>query len=351
MPAGYDARALIGAAGEIFGKAGLEADKASVVAELLVEADLMGHTTHGLSLMPWYLDSIEQGIMTKTGEPKVLSDRGACIAWDGLRLPGIWLTAKALDIAIERVSTYGTVTVAIGNSHHIGALAAYLPRATEKGFMVLLGSSSPSGASVAPFGGTKGVYTPDPLAAGIPTSGDPILIDISASITTNNMTSRLQAEGKQFPHAWLMEADGTPTTDPNAINRGGTLLPTGGLDHGQKGYGMALLVEALTQGLAGIGRADDLKGINASVYLQVIDPGAFGGQADFMRQTDWLVEACRSNPPRPGVERVRVPGDQAAARKREALAEGVVLHEGIMERLRPWAEKFGVALPEASVAA
>lgn len=180
MPEGYDARALIGAAEGIFAGAGLEPEKAAVVAELLVEADLMGHTTHGLSLAPWYLSSIQEGTMTKAGEPKVISDRGACVAWDGRRLPGIWLTAKALDIAIERAPTYGTVTVAIGNSHHIGALAAYLPRATEKGFMVLLGSSSPSGASVAPFGGTKGVVTPNPLGVGIPTSGDPILIDISA---------------------------------------------------------------------------------------------------------------------------------------------------------------------------
>lgn len=144
-----------------------------------------------------------------------------------------------------------------------------------------------------------------------------------------------------------MEADGTPTSDPNAINRGGTLLPTGGLDHGQKGYGMALLVEALTQGLSGIGRADNLVGINAGIYLQVIDPSAFGGQADFLRQADWLVEACRASPPRPGVERVRVPGDQAALRKRQALAEGVVLHPGIMDRLRPWANKFGIVLPQA----
>lgn len=341
----YDAKALTAAAERIFGEAGLEDDKAASVAELLVEADLMGHTTHGLALAPWYLDSIGQGVMIKAGQPKVISDRGACVAWDGLRLPGAWLTAKAVDLAVERAATYGTVTVAIGNSHHIGCLAAYLPRATEKGMMVLLASSSPSGASVAPFGGTKGVYTPDPLAAGIPTSGDPILIDISASITTNNMTTRLQNEGKQFPHAWLMEADGTATADPNALNRGGTLLPTGGLDHGQKGYGMALLVEALTQGLAGIGRADHLVGINASIYLQVIDPTAFGGSADFTRQTDWLVEACRTNPPRPGVERVRVPGDQAMVRKRKALAEGLTLHDGIMDKLRPWAEKTGVQLP------
>lgn len=343
----YQPQALTAAAAAIFAGAGLESDKAATVAELLVEADLLGHTTHGLALAPWYLDSIEKGVMTPSGAPRVVTDRGACLVWDGCRLPGAWLTATAVDLAVERAATYGTVTVSIGNSHHIGCLAAYLPRATARGMMIILASSSPSGATVAPFGGTKGIYTPDPLAAGIPTGGDPILIDISASITTNNMTSRLQAEGRRFEHPWLMDAAGNPSTDPNVVDKGGTLLPTGGLDHGQKGYAMALLVETLTQALSGIGRADGLKGTNASVYLQVIDPSAFAGSDGFLRQVDWLVEACRTNPPRPGVERVRLPGDQAMVRKRKALADGLELHAGIIDKLRPFADRHGVPLPAA----
>lgn len=336
---------LIEIAANIFAKAGLDEPKARTVAEILVEADLTGHTTHGLALAPWYLESIDQGVMAKSGEPTVISDRGASIAWDGNRLPGAWLTVTALDLAIERSAQFGTAVVAIGNSHHIGSLSAYLTRATDKGLMAMVASSSPSAATVAPFGGTKGVFTPDPLAAGIPTSGDPILVDISASITTNNMTSRLQAEGKRFEHPWLMEANGTATTDPQALSRGGTVLPTGGLDHGQKGYGMALLVESLTQGLSGIGRANEIKGTNASIYLQVFDPEAFAGHEAFVRQTDWLADACRTNPPRPGVERVRLPGDRAAQRKRDALTNGLDLHPGIIDKLRPWAERYGEALP------
>src|SRR3546814_18826548 len=119
-------------------------------------------------------------------------------------------------------------------------------------------SDLPSVASVAPFGGTRSVYTPDPVAVGIPTSGDPILVDISASITTNGLTGRLHGEGRRLDHAWVIDADGNPSTDPAVLftDPPGTILPTGGLDHGHKGYGLALTVEALTPALAGHGRPD-----------------------------------------------------------------------------------------------
>ena len=144
--------------------------------------------------------------------------------------------------------------------------------------MVSIASSSPSGAQVAPFGGRVGVFTPDPIAHGIPTPGEPILIDISASITTVNMAQRMIREGRSYEHDWLLDQDGAPSRDPRVVQDGGTLLATGGLDHGQKGYGMALHAEALTQGLAGYGRADAPAGTNAAVTVQVWDPEAFGGR-------------------------------------------------------------------------
>ena len=333
-------------AGALFQRAGLEPDKAETVAELLVEADLMGHTTHGLGLADRYLQAITDGSMGRAGSPEIISDRGACVSWNGHRLPGVWLTAQAVDLAVERVNTYGTVTIAIGNSHHIGCLAVYLPRATARGYMVIIASSDPSAASVAPFGGTRALFTPNPVAVGIPTTGTPLLIDTSASITTNNMSARLILEGRRFPHPWLLDATGQPTDDPRVLQEQGTILPAGGLDHGQKGYGWALLIEALTQGLAGFGRADGAREWGASVFVQVIDPAAFAGGAAFTRQTTWLTEACRSNPPRPGVERVRVPGEQAWASKATALKEGLTLYPGILDGLRSWAERLDVPLPQ-----
>ena len=329
----------------LFRAAGLDGNKPEVSATVLVDADIMGHTTHGLALAPRYLQEIESGSMAKSGDPKVVSDRGACVSWDGQRLPGVWLVSNAMDLAVERAGQYGTVTVAIGNSHHIGCLAAYLPRATDKGYLAIVSSTDPSQRTVAPFGGRQPLFTPNPVAMGIPTEGDPILVDTSASITTNNMGARMVREKRKFPGQWVLDAAGTPTDDPAALTAGGTILPAGGLDHGHKGYGWALIAEALTQGLAGFGRADDPKGWGACAFVQVMDPAAFGGRDAFVRQTSWLAKACRDNAPRPGIERVRVPGENAMARRRAALAGGVEMYPGIIDALKPFADKFGVALP------
>lgn len=328
-------------------EAGVATDRAAIIAHFLVEADLMGHTTHGLALLGPYLDELAAGNMARTGDPELVRDTGACVTWDGGALPGVWLTAAAIDLALARAPTYGTATVVIRRSHHIACLGAFLTRATDRRCMILLTCSDPAGASVAPFGGISAVFTPDPLAVGIPTGGDPILIDTSASITTNGMSNRLHKQGQKFPHPWLQDAAGTPSNDPAALftDPPGTLLPAGGLDHGQKGYALALMVEALTQGLGAHGRAEAPTGWGASVFVQVIDPAAFGGLAGFERETGWIAEACRQARPRPGVERVRLPGEAALARKREAEQSGASLYPGIMDSLAARAKSLGIAAP------
>ncbi|PZQ48552.1 MAG: lactate dehydrogenase [Rhodovulum sulfidophilum] len=348
MTARLSAASLTAFAEALFTAQGLEADKAAAVATYLVEADLMGHTTHGLALAARYLREIADGAMATSGPPETVSDRGAAICWNGRRLPGAWLTSEAVKLAAERAKLHGTATVAIGDSHHNGALATYLTLATDQGLMVSIASSAPSGAHVAPFGGRVGVFSPDPVATGIPTDGDPILTDISASITTFNMAQRMIREGRDYDHDWLLDRDGNPTRDPKALSEGGSLLPVGGLDHGQKGYGTALQVEALTQGLAGHGRADAPKALTLATTVQVWDPEAFGGREAFIRQTGWLAKACLATPPRPGVTAVRLPGQAGLARKREALAGGVALHPGILEALAPEAERLGVPMPAAA---
>lgn len=344
----YSPDALIRFATELFTAAGCDGDKPSIIATGLVEADLLGHTTHGLHLAAPYLKEIANATMTIVGEPDVISDRGAAVAWDGKRLPGVWLTVKAVDLAIDRATKFGTGTVAIRRSHHIACLAAFLQRATDRGMMVTVASSDPAGASVAPYGGTKAVFTPDPIAVGIPTNGDPILIDVSASITTNGLTDRLRREGKSFPGLWAMDANGNATNQPDALytTPPGTLLPTGGVDHGHKGYAMALMIEALTQGLGGFGRSSSPKGWGASVYVQVSDPSAFGGLDEFLRETSWTADACRKNPPIPGGNPVRLPGQKGLERKRLALKDGLTLYPGIMEALLPHAERLGVSVPK-----
>ncbi len=328
---------------------GLEAEKAQAVAEVLVEGDLLGHTTHGLQLLPGYLTELEQGRMARAGSPKVLADFPAAVTWDGNRLPGPWLAREALALAAVRARTQGTCTVVIRRSHHLACLAAYLQPIAEQGLMVLLSCSDPSAGGVAPHGGRKAIYTPDPLAAAWPTDQGPVMLDVSMSITTNGLSKRLKAEGGRFPGAWAVDGGGNPTDDPAALfgENPGALLPLGGTDHGHKGYALGLLIEALTGGLAGHGRADPAEGWSANVFLQVLDPALFGTRDDFIRQTSWLADACRRNPPRPGFERVRLPGEAGLKRRADQLARGIELYPGILAALAPWARKFGVVAPAA----
>lgn len=351
MSTRHPSAVLIDFARALLDRAGLELDKAQVVAEILVEGDLLGHTTHGLALLPSYLVELEKGSMTRSGAPEVLADFPAALTWDGRRLPGPWLTVRALELAASRAKQNGTCTISIRRSHHIACLAAYLKRVTDQGLMVILTCSDPFSSSVAPYGGRREVFTPNPLAAAWPTDGEPVMIDVSMSITTNGLTKRLQSEGRRFPGLWALDAEGRPTDEPSALyaKPPGTLLPMGGVDHGHKGYAFALLVEALTGGLAGHGRADPKEGWGATVTAQVFDPRCFGGEENFRRQTGFVAAACRSNPPRAGFERVRLPGEAGLRRRAEQLADGVDLYPGILSALAPWAEKLGVAGPAAAV--
>src|SRR5262245_8447630 len=120
----------------LFAAAGCDGDKPTTIAAGLVEADLLGHTTHGLQLAAAYLDELHSGGMTPRGEPELVADRGAAVTWGGRRLPGVWLATRAVDLAVERAPTHGVVTVVIRESHHIGCLAAFLQRATDRGLMI-----------------------------------------------------------------------------------------------------------------------------------------------------------------------------------------------------------------------
>jgi len=214
----YAASSLTSFAIRLLEAQGLAADRAQTVAEVLVEGDLLGHTTHGLHLLARYLREIEQGNMTITGDPETLSDRGGAVTWDGKHLPGPWLVCQALELAIDRARQHGLCAVVIRRSHHIACLAAYLKRATDRGFVIMLMSSDPTQGSVAPFGGIRPLFTPNPIAFGYPTSRDPVLIDVSTSTTTNGLTARLQKDGALLDHPWLIDSEGQPSRDPKVLS-------------------------------------------------------------------------------------------------------------------------------------
>lgn len=337
---------LIAHAGELLQGAGLERDKAEVTARVLVEGDLIGHETHGVAMLPWYVSELRSGAMTGSGSYRIVSDRGGCFVWDGCGLPGAWLVTMALEQSCDRVAAHGVVTAAIGASHHTCALAAFMRPVVERGLIARLSASNPAASRMAPFGGTRPLLTPNPIATGFPTSGDPVVVDVSCSITTTTMTQTLAARGDRFPEFWAQTATGIATDDPREVTeRGGSLLPLGGSLKGHKGYGLALGEELLGQGLSGRGRANTRPGrLSQSVFLQVLDPDAFAGAEAFLEQADFLAAACRTNPPADGVKGpVRVPGDAAARKRRDALRDGVPIGDETVQKLNALAAEMGLS--------
>jgi LDH2 family malate/lactate/ureidoglycolate dehydrogenase len=335
---------------ELFAAAGMDADKAATMAELLVLTDALGRRTHGLAMVPLYLAEIAKGTMSVRGEPEVINQRGVVALWDAGYLPGQWTIARAIDWALPRAMEFGIAAVTVRRSHHIGCLAALCLRAVDQGLVALIANSDPAGARVAPYGGTEALFTPDPFAIGYPGSPNPVLVDICASITTTSMTRQKVAEGVEFDQPWLLDHDGTPTTDPRVLEHStprGSLQLIGGLDHGHKGFGLALMVEALSQGLAGHGRADAPKRWGGNTFVQLIDPALFAGRDEFTRLMDHFAARCRANRPIDPARPVRLPGDGAAASLARARAEGIAFEDATRAALNQSARQLGVPSPLA----
>ena len=338
---------LLTFASDLLVRSGMPRDKAGDVAAILVEGQAMGKTTHGLALLPAYLREIEDGGMALEGGPEVIQDRGPCLTWDGRKLPGPWLTLRALDEAMARAKTFGIGAVCVQRSHHAACLGAYLKRATDQGLMLLLTLTDPGFSSVAPFGGIAPVLTSNPIAFGAPTSGPPILVDTSTAIMTNAVAAGYRQRGEPLPYPDLLDNQGHPTTDPAALatTPPGTILPLGGVRNGHKGASIGLVVELLTGCLSGFGRAEPHQGWSAALLLLAIDPAAFGGDEAYSRQVDHLVEACHDAGPRPGFDSVRLPGEQALILAERQRREGVAVSGRIVEDLVAWAQKLGVDPP------
>ena len=350
MTQGFHARpeALTRFATELFAAAGMDADKAATTARLLVLTDMMGRRTHGLAMTPLYMAEIRKGGMVVTGDFEVIKDTGATLVWDGGYRPGLWLMARAIDLAVARAATHGVVTMAIRKSHHIGCLAALAKQAADRGYVAIIANSDPSGKRVAPYGGTEALFTPDPYAIGYPGPAHPVLVDICASITTVSMTRQKLAAGERFEHPWLLDSEGRPTTDPSVLEQSsprGSLQPMGGQEYGHKGFGLALMIEALSQGLSGQGRKDAPTRWGGNTFLQVLDPEFFAGREAFAEQMDFLSDQCRSNRPIDPARPVRVPGDQAARGIAAAERDGLRYDAATWTGIAGAAAELGIPLP------
>ncbi|MCC8945313.1 Ldh family oxidoreductase [Bradyrhizobium sp. Arg62] len=206
--ASYRASALEACASALLERAGLARDRAADIASVLVEGDCFGKSTHGLALLPLYLREIESDDMSVVGEPEIVNDFGACLTWDGHKLPGPWLLRRATQEAMSRAARFGMGAIAIQRSHHTACLGAYLRPAFDAGHMMLLTLTDPGHSSVAPFGGVTPVLTSNPMAFGAPATNGPVMVDMSTALLTNGAIAAYRQRGEQLPPPFLMDSQG-----------------------------------------------------------------------------------------------------------------------------------------------
>ncbi len=350
MPSRYSYQSLLEFGTSLFESAGLDKQRAETMAKVFLEADLLGFTTHGMNRIPHNLAWLQEGISRKQGEPEILAETSNLFNWDANFLPGPWVVSQAIEKCIEKVKTAGIVTATIRRSQHIACLGAYCPQIAEAGYVALITCSTPNEKTVCAHGGIEPVFSANPIAFVAPAPDYPILFDVSMCITAGGYVTRANRLGKKLPGKYLKDQEGNATDNPAVFfeNPPGSIMPIGGESHGYKGYALTMMTEILSMALGGYGRANDDVAKNGeanSVYIQMINPAAFGPTADFLKQAQAIKAMCENSSHKLEDEAVRVPGQRAWARRADQLENGVELYPTIMQDLKPWAKKLNVTLP------
>ncbi|RUO80870.1 lactate dehydrogenase [Idiomarina tyrosinivorans] len=345
----YDAEALLTWATACLQQAGAAPEIADAVAYYLLEGDLLGHSTHGLIRLLNNADWLAQGKSLNKGQPEVLAERAATALWDAKFLPGPYVMPKAVAKACEMAKQAGSGTIVVKRSQHIAALSAYLTLATEQGLVVSIMCSTPGQQAVAPYGAKQAVFSPNPLAVGVPSTEHPLLVDISLSMTAAGKVRQAKANQQRLPYKALITPDGQWSDDPLTFFQqpGAALAPLGGELLGYKGYGLTLFSEIWTMALSQYGRTQGHQDGDAnSVWVQVLDPSAFGSQSQFIEEVDALFAQARAAQPIKPDKPVRIPGQQACLNKQRQLREGVEYSAATLKVMQRCAERYQQPLPE-----
>jgi LDH2 family malate/lactate/ureidoglycolate dehydrogenase len=337
---------LLDAVERVFVAAGLPAASAAAVAEGLVDADLRGIPSHGVMLVPMYVERLRAGSVSRAEAAEPVLDAGAIAVLDGGNALGILTGDQAMALAVEKARSFGVGVVVVRHAFHFGGAFRFVQAAAAAG-CVGIAAANTRPLMPAP-GGARAVVGNNPLAIGVPTvGGEPIVLDMALSEAALGKIRLAAAEGRAIPATWATDADGAPTTDPEAAIRG-LLLPAAG----PKGYGLAFMVDVLTGVLSGGAFGAGVNGLyadaatpNDCAHLFIaIDPAAFGERDAFVARVGELAAQVAASPTAPGVERALLPGQLEAERHAAASAQGVALDDSSLSRLRETAEALGVDL-------
>jgi hydroxycarboxylate dehydrogenase B len=336
-------QALNALVADIWKCAGSSDYEAQLVADNLVMANLSGHDSHGVGMIPRYVRSLHAGGLVLNRHATVARDAAAILTVDGNSGFGQVVAAEAMDLGIARARKLGICAVGLRNAHHIGRIGHWAEQCARHGLVSIHFVNVAGDPLVAPFGGIDVRIGTNPFCAAFPRKGEPpLLLDFATSGIAYGKTREAYNKGLQVGPGYLIDHEGRPTIDPKVMHTEprGSLLPLGG----HKGYGLAVLCEIFGGALSGgfTTHADTVMhdGVIINCMLSVIiDPERFDAQ-DAQRQAADFIDWVKASPPAEGGT-VRMPGEPELAMRAEREASGIPIDAQSWKQIAQAAQVVG----------
>lgn len=344
-------------AGGLLLACGSHAAEAMVVADHLVDANLAGHDSHGIGMLPLYLDSVRRGKLFVNRVPRVVNDFAAIQVFEGDRGFGHPAARSVLDCAMQRAGEFGVALVALRNSGHVGRLGAHGEYVAAAGYAaLLLVNATGRPPSVAPHGGSEPRLSSNPFCFAYPALEGmaPVVLDAATAGMAIGKARVARAVGQPLPPGLLLDDQGRPTTDPRFAlgDPQGALLPFGL----HKGSGLGLFCDLFAGALCGAetaqpGNGNQTRmGATNNMLAIVIDPARLGERDNVLVEARAMLDYFKSSRPTDPAQPVMLPGEIEARTRTQRLADGITIDAATWKQLTRLAQDAGVAPPQADTA-
>ncbi len=324
---------------------GSEPREVELVTENLVQANLTGHDSHGVGMLPRYIDAFLEGGLLPNAHIVTRMDSGTMVSLDGQAGFGQVIGHETMELGIARAKEHGSCIVALANSHHLCRIGAWAEMAVAQNLISVHFVNVISRPIVAPWGGGDARFGTNPFSVGIPVPGqEPILLDFATSVIAQGKARVAHNKREKLPPGQMIDHLGQPTIDPVY----GVHPPLGALrtfgEH--KGFGMALVCEllggALAGGMAAHGPADGKRRVLNGMLTMIFDPAKLADGSVFEQEMTGFLEWVKSSPPQTGFDHVRVAGEPEREYRAKRLAEGVPVDENTWQEMLTAARLLGV---------
>jgi len=330
---------------KIFAAAGCSEEEAARVAEHLVEANLVGHDSHGVIRIARYIEWMQEGKVLANQQVKVILENDMLAVLDGQFGLGQSIGEQAVRIGLDKCSAQGMSIVGLRDAGHLGRIGDWpLMAARENKISIHFVNTSGAGILVAPFGGVDRRLSANPFAVGVPRKNEePIILDISACMMAEGKIRVALHQGKLLPDGCIIDAQGQPANDPKAFydDPPGSILSIAG----HKGYGLALVTEMLAGALTGGGcsnvkNKDRLANGMLSIY---IDPEKFAEDQPYHDEINRYVDYVKSSQTISPDGTIYMPGEIEAATRADRAANGIDVADTTWQQIYDTAQSLGVS--------